>query len=75
MNIPTQLHLAGADDWTPSHACKQIQHADIFEYAGATHAFDLIYPDRKMFGHTLKYDRKATALSRERVKKFLSENL
>lgn len=75
MNIPTQLHLAEADDWTPSSECKQIQNAEIFEYAGATHAFDLNYPDRKLFGHTLKYDRKATALSRERVKKFLSENL
>ena len=75
MNLPTQVHLAGGDDWTPAWECKDIKNAEMYEYDKVTHAFDLNAPDRTLYGHKLKYDRKATALSRERVKKFLEENL
>ena len=71
MAIPTQLHLAGSDDWTPPGDCHMVLRSEIFEYLGATHAFDLNYPDRTLWGHKMKYDKKATVLSRERVQKFL----
>ena len=75
MKTPTQIHLAGADDWTPPIQCKDIKNAGMYEYEGATHAFDLAYPDRTMFGYRLKYNGRATSLAKERIKKFLSENM
>lgn len=75
METPTQIHFGTADYWTPSHLCNDVQNAQTFEYENATHAFDFAYPDRTMWNQRLKYDRKATKLSRERVKKFLEENL
>lgn len=75
MKSPIQLHLGGADDWTPAFQCKDIKNAEIYEYEGATHGFDLAYPDRTLWGYKMKYNSKATALAKERIKKFLSENL
>ena len=76
MKTPTQLHLGSKDDWTPSYECKRdMRNAELYEYEGATHAFDLNVPDRVMFGHGLGYDRKATLESRERIKKFLLKNM
>ena len=77
MYLPTQIHLADGmlDALTPPHQCKDIQNAEVFDYAGATHAFDFPYPDRTLWGHRMKYNSKATSLSRERIKKFLSENM
>jgi dienelactone hydrolase len=75
MNLPTQVHLASDDDWTPAWECKDLKNVEVYEYDKTTHAFDLSYPDRIFSGHKLKYNIKATALSRERSKKFLSENL
>jgi dienelactone hydrolase len=76
MKIPTQLHLGSKDDWTPPYECKKdMMNAELFEYEGATHAFDLNVPDRTVFGYRVGYDRKATLESRERIKKFLSEHM
>ena len=76
MKTPTQLHLGSKDDWTPSYECKRdMRNAELYEYEGATHAFDLNYPDRTVFGYRVGYDRKATLESRERIKKFLSKNM
>lgn len=75
MKTPIQLHMGGADDWTPPFTCREIKNAEMFEYEGATHAFDLAYSDRTLWGHRMKYNNKATKLSRERIKKFLSENM
>ena len=77
MYLPTQIHLADGmlDSMTPPHQCKDIQNVETYEYVGTTHAFDFPYPDRTMAGHKLKYNSKATVLSRERIKKFLSENM
>jgi dienelactone hydrolase len=76
MKIPTQLHLGSLDTWTPPYDCiHNMRNAELFEYKGATHAFDLNYPNRTFHGYRLEYDRKATALSRERIKKFLSTNM
>jgi dienelactone hydrolase len=77
MHLPTQIHLADGmlDSLTPPHQCKEIQNAEVYDYQGTTHAFDFPFPDRTLWGHRMKYNSKATALSRERIKKFLSENM
>ena len=75
MKTPTQLHMGGADAWTPSFQCYDIKNAEMYEYEGATHGFDLDYPDRTLWNHKMKYNSKATSLAKERIKKFLSENL
>jgi len=75
MEIPTQLHLASADDWTPPAECLLVLKSEIFEYPGATHTFDLDYPERTFLGYKMKYDKKAKELSRERVQKFLNNKL
>ena len=73
--IPTQIHLAGSDDWTPPGLCAEMIGAEQFTYINTTHAFDMDYPDRVMVGYRLKYDRNAHKLSRERIRKFLQEKL
>jgi len=75
MKIPSQLHLAGSDDWTPAEECYLVLKSEIFEYSGATHAFDLNYPERTVWGYKMKYDKKAKELSRERVQRFLKTHM
>ena len=74
-HIPTQVHLAGADDWVAPGVCSEIIGAEQFTYNNAVHSFDFDIPERTMHGHKLKYDRNAHKLSRERIRKFLQEKM
>lgn len=70
--IPTQVHLAGRDDWTPASECDYLPNKDKYLYPDATHAFDMHYPDRVYLGHHMAYNKKADMLARQRTKEFLS---
>jgi len=70
--IPTQVHLAGRDDWTPASECDYLPNKDKHLYPDATHAFDMMIPDRVYLGHRMAYNKKADVLARQRTKEFLS---
>jgi dienelactone hydrolase len=73
--IPTQVHLAGRDDWTPVSECDYLPEQEKYLYPYATHAFDMHYPDRVYLGHRMAYDSKADTLAKDRTKEFLSTTL
>ena len=73
--IPTQIHLAENDDWTPVSQCSYIPESEKFLYKGATHAFDMQQPDRVYLGHVMKYNKTADTLAKKRTKEFLSTTL
>jgi dienelactone hydrolase len=70
--IPTQVHLAGRDSWTPASECDYLLNKDKHFYSDATHAFDMQIPDRVYLGHSMSYNKKADVLARQRTKEFLS---
>jgi dienelactone hydrolase len=78
MNIPTQVHLGTADDWTPAYLCK-IDNAEIITYPEATHAFDndegIGSATRRYLGHVMRYDKNSHNLSKLKIKEFLDKNL
>jgi dienelactone hydrolase len=73
--IPTQVHLAGRDDWTPASECDYLPIKDKYLYPDATHAFDMHYPDHVYLGHHMAYNKKADMLAMQRTKEFLSTTL
>jgi dienelactone hydrolase len=76
--IPVQIHAGSSDDWCPPGICQiyfDNPKKEHYLYTGATHAFDMPYPPRNMYGHYMSYDGKADALSKERTKQFLKKHL
>ncbi len=73
--IPAQLHLGGKDTWTPPNLCGDTKNYETFMYPNATHAFDVPRPARTYLGYFMQSDPEATQLSKQRVKKFLDENI
>lgn len=74
--IPTQVHLAQDDTWTPPGACQSTftnQQAHLYPNTG--HAFDINLPDRVISGYLLKYNNEAYQLSRTRTQQFLQQHI
>jgi len=75
--IPAQMHIGLDDDWTAPGYCGDLTRfqGGGYLYFGATHAFDMPYPDHYYQGHHIKYDSKADKLAKERTKAFLAKEL
>lgn len=74
--MPTQIHLAQDDDWTPIAECQNtFTNQTAYVYPNTGHAFDLDLPDRLIHGHSLKYNKESHSLSQARVKAFFETNL
>ena len=84
---PVLILIGDLDDWTPAAACRNFVAAQkagpeiiLNVYPGVYHGFDIQGIDRMAKGtkgnsHRLKYDKKATADARVRVKEFLEKYL
>lgn len=75
---PTLILVGGADDWTPAVLCDVFKNHSMVElkvYRGAPHSFDNPGLPRSYLGHSLGYDRGATADARDRVREFLGRHL
>jgi dienelactone hydrolase len=80
---PTLMLLAENDDWTPPEQCvtkgeraRQQGLPISWEiYPNALHAFDRPAPPTTYLGHSMAYDGKAAAASRESVRRFLEKYL
>ena len=74
VRVPTQLHLAEKDDWTPYTQCfSKEKNIEQYLYLGATHAFDMPYPPRNYQGYWLQYNKSADQESTARTKKFIDK--
>lgn len=71
------IHIGLDDDWTAAGYCGDLTRfsGGGYLYFGATHAFDMPYPDRTYEGHRMRYDKKADVLAKERTKVFLNKQL
>lgn len=83
--VPIQVHIGTADEWAPVSQCqdlaqsKNFSKVEFYFYQNAHHMFDghLTGAARCYFGATCRYEPNGDAANRskERVKKFLKENL
>jgi len=76
--IPVALMYGGEDDWTPYFACEDVVQGKLFEphvFKYATHGFDMKGPNRRVFGHYLRYDEKADVESRKLTREFFERTL
>ena len=83
VSVPLQILDGDADDWTPAPPCQAFatdaahigKPVAITTYPGATHAFNVIAPDRVRYGHQLRYDPAATAEAATQTLTFLRKQL
>jgi dienelactone hydrolase len=73
--IPVQVHLGDDDTWTPPYLCGSMENYEVYHYPNATHAFDMPYKDRQIYGTVLKYNKEATQSSKEHVAEFLRKQI
>lgn len=83
-NMPLQIHIGRADDWTPAALCPTLVQLwgmsdNYFEYQGAFHGFDRSNTDRLVRGkggmHVLRSDAQAAELAFIRTKAFFDATL
>lgn len=76
-SMPTQIHLAGADDLARPSFCyfHSRESYEIHTYENATHSFDEYIHSSVQLSFTHKFDRKITLESRNRLKLFLDAHL
>ena len=82
VNAPLLILTGQSDDWCPAWLCSQMvptghaRHEVILKiYPNAYHDFDWAGLDKKVKGHRVKFDAKATEDSILQVKRFLSRYL
>ena len=79
---PAIVFVGEKDDWTPPTECIKSKSGvvtgaefKVIAYPNANHGFDQPRPMRKVFGHTMAYDRDAAADSRKQYVAFFVSNL
>lgn len=76
MRVPTLMHLAEKDTWTPIKYCDNIDGNVIkMVHPNSVHAFDIRAPYRVYKGEVLEYNERADRLAREATHRFLKEFL
>jgi dienelactone hydrolase len=76
MKVPTLMHLAEKDTWTPIKYCDNIDGNVIkMVHPDSVHAFDIRVPYRVYMGEVLEYNERADRLAREATHRFLKEFL
>ena len=81
-NAPLLVLIGGKDDWTPANECsgmiplgKTAHEVKLKIYKNTHHCFDCTGRNKNYMGHTLRYNSKATADAKVRVKEFLDKYL